>query len=79
MVHAVNCVKLKKEAEGLEQPPFPGELGERIYQNVSKEAWDSWVNFQTRLINEYRLNMAEAESREFVMRAMERFLFDVSE
>lgn len=56
----VNCVKLGVEAPGLEMPPFPGELGEQIFQLVSKEAWDTWVNdWMIKVINEYRLNMAE--------------------
>jgi len=50
----VNCVKLAREAEGLDRPTYPGDLGKRIYQNVSKEAWQSWMGHQTMLINEYR-------------------------
>ena len=56
----VNCVKLGAESPGLERPPFPGELGQQIYEQISQEAWDSWVNdWMIKVINEYRLNMAE--------------------
>ena len=55
MTRMVNCIKLEKEAEGLQMAPYPGELGQRIFENVSKEAWGMWLQHQTMLINEYRL------------------------
>lgn len=75
MGNMVNCVKLKREAEGLTVPPYPGELGKRIYENVSKEAWDMWLAHQTMLINEYRLTLFEPKSREFLEQEMEKFFF----
>ncbi|TAM34343.1 MAG: oxidative damage protection protein [Burkholderiaceae bacterium] len=75
MTHMVNCAKLKCEAEGLEFPPYPGELGVRIWKNISKEAWAQWMDIQTRLINENRLNLADARVRKYLARQMENFLF----
>lgn len=75
MSRTVNCIKLNKEAEGLPALPYPGELGQRIYDNVSKEAWDQWVNHQTMLINEYRLSMLEPSAREFLAQEMEKYFF----
>lgn len=71
----VKCAKLKREAEGLTHPPMPGEIGQNIYEQVSKEAWAMWLKHQTMLINEYRLNMMETKSRNFLLREMENFLF----
>ena len=71
----VHCSKLNKEAEGLAQSPIPGELGQRIYEEISKEAWQLWLNQQTMLINEYRLSMIDPKSRAFLMQEMEKFLF----
>lgn len=75
MVHTVQCVKLGKEAEGLNAPPYPGELGKRIYENVSKEAWQMWLSHQTMLINEYRLTPVEPKARKFLEEEMEKFFF----
>lgn len=75
MTHVVHCVKLNKEAEGLSQPPMPGELGQKIYETISKEAWQMWINHQTMLINEYRLSMIEPKSRVFLLEEMQKFLF----
>jgi len=75
MSRTVNCIMLKKEAEGLDFAPYPGELGQRIYDNVSKEAWQRWVNHQTMLINEYRLTPIEPEARKFLVTEMEKFFF----
>lgn len=75
MSRTVQCVLLKKEAEGLEYLPYPGELGQRIYENVSKEAWQQWVAHQTMLINEYRLTPIEPEARKFLVTEMEKFFF----
>jgi Fe-S cluster biosynthesis and repair protein YggX len=71
----IYCKKLAKEAEGLDFPPYPGELGKKIYESVSKEAWGLWLNHQTMLINEYRLNMLDAEARKFLSQEMQKFLF----
>ena len=75
MARTVNCVKLGKEAEGLDLPPYPGELGKRIYENVSKEAWQAWLRHQTMLVNENRLNLADQRARQYLARQMEQFLF----
>ena len=71
-----NCVKLKREAEGLDFPPYPGELGTKIWQSISKEAWEEWKAIQTRLVNENRLNLADARARKYLKEQMERFLFE---
>jgi len=71
----VKCVKLGREAEGLDYPPWPGELGRRIWENVSKEAWQLWQNHQTMLINEYRLNAMDPKARKFIQEEMEKFFF----
>ena len=75
MSRTVNCVLLKAEAEGLDYAPYPGELGQRIYDNVSKQSWQRWVNHQTMLINEYRLTPIEPEARKFLETEMEKFFF----
>jgi Fe-S cluster biosynthesis and repair protein YggX len=66
---------LDKEAEGLDYLPYPGELGQRIYNNISKEAWQKWLGHQTILINEYRLTPIEPEARKFLENEMEKFFF----
>ncbi|MCA8837847.1 MAG: oxidative damage protection protein [Gammaproteobacteria bacterium] len=71
----VYCVKLKKEAEGLERPPVPGELGQKLWREVSQEAWKGWLGHQTMLINEYRLTPFDPETREFLTKEMEKFFF----
>jgi Fe-S cluster biosynthesis and repair protein YggX len=73
--HQVQCVVLKREAEGLERIPYPGELGRRIYESVSKEAWAQWLKQQTMLINEYRLSPIEPKARKFLEGEMEKFFF----
>ena len=75
MSRTVNCVVLGREAEGLDYSPYPGELGQRIFENVSKEAWQRWLAHQTMLINEYRLTPIEPEARKFLEREMEKFFF----
>ena len=75
MARMINCIKLGKEAEGLDFPPYPGELGKRIYESVSKEAWDGWLKHQTMLINEYRLTPVEPKARKFLEGEMEKFFF----
>ena len=75
MSRMVQCVKLGKEAEGLDMAPYPGELGQRIFENISKEAWRQWMGQQTILINEHRLNVIDPEHRAFIEGEMEKFLF----
>ncbi|HYQ90702.1 MAG TPA: oxidative damage protection protein [Candidatus Competibacteraceae bacterium] len=75
MARMVKCIKLGREAEGLDRPPYPGELGKRIYLNVSKEAWQQWLRHQTMLINEYRLTPIEPQARKFLEEQMEQFFF----
>ena len=75
MSRLVQCVLLKREAQGLDRPPYPGELGRRIYESVSREAWARWLQHQTMLINEYRLTPIEPKARKFLEGEMEKFLF----
>ncbi len=75
MTRMVNCVKLGKQAEGLERATYPGDLGKRIFDNVSKEAWQQWMQQQTMLINEYRLSPIDPKSRTFLEEQMEKFFF----
>ena len=75
MARTVQCVYLKREAEGLDFPVYPGELGKRIYDNVSKEAFEAWKKHQTMLVNENRLNIADARARQYLARQMESFFF----
>ena len=72
----VYCVKLHKEAPGLDEVPFEGHpIGQKIYENVSKEAWRGWVEHMKMLMNEYRLNLATTEAQEFLIRQMEEYFF----
>jgi Fe-S cluster biosynthesis and repair protein YggX len=71
----VQCVLLGREAPGLDRLPYPGELGKRIYENVSKEAWARWVQHQTTLLNEYRLTPIDPKARKFLEGEMEKFFF----
>jgi Fe-S cluster biosynthesis and repair protein YggX len=75
MARTVHCVKLGREAEGLDFPPYPGELGKRIFDNVSKEAWAQWIRLQTMLVNENRLNLADPKARKYLAEQMERHFF----
>ena len=75
MSRKVNCIKLGKEAEGLAALPYPGELGKRIYEEVSQEAWQMWLGHQTMLINEYRLTPIEPKARKFLEEEMEKYFF----
>jgi len=74
MARMVNCIKLGKEAEGLDTLTYPGELGQKIYDGISKEAWQAWVNHQTMLMNEYRLSPINPKDRKFLEEEMEKFL-----
>ena len=76
MARTIQCKHLNKEAEGLDFAPYPGELGKRIYHEISKEAWQLWVQTQTRLVNENRLNLADARARKYLAQQMENFLFN---
>jgi Fe-S cluster biosynthesis and repair protein YggX len=75
MTRMVQCLHLKKEAPGLTYVPYPGELGKRIYDNISAEAFEGWKRHQTMLVNENRLNLADARARQYLARQMEQFLF----
>ena len=75
MSRKVHCVKLNKEADGLNAVTYTGELGKRIYEQVSQEAWQMWLSHQTMLINEYRLTPIEPKAREFLEEEMEKFFF----
>jgi len=75
MARMIQCAYLKREAEGLDFPVYPGELGKRIYDNVSKEAFEAWKKHQTMLVNENRLNLADARARQYLARQMENFFF----
>ncbi|WP_067062617.1 oxidative damage protection protein [Roseateles chitosanitabidus] len=75
MARTIQCVYLKKEAEGMDFPVMPGELGKRIFENVSKEAWAAWMKHQTMLVNENRLNLADQRARQYLMRQLEQFFF----
>ncbi|MHB1246528.1 MAG: oxidative damage protection protein [Sulfuriferula sp.] len=75
MARTVNCIKLGREADGLDFPPMPGALGQRIYENVSKEAWAGWIKQQTMLVNENRLNLADAKARKYLIEQVEKYFF----
>ncbi|WP_144392344.1 oxidative damage protection protein [Pleionea sediminis] len=75
MSRTVFCQKLQKDLPGLNAPTYPGELGQKIYNNVSQEAWQQWLKHQTMLINEKRLNVIEPETRTYLAGEMEKFLF----
>lgn len=71
----VDCVKLKTRGEGLAKAPYPGELGQRIFDHISKDAWQQWIQQQTILLNEYRLTPINPKDRKFLEEQMEKFLF----
>jgi A/G-specific adenine glycosylase len=75
MSRMVHCVKLQREAEGLDRPPYPGDLGKRVFENVSKQAWQDWLRQQTMLINEYRLSPMDPKARSFLEEQMKKFFF----
>jgi Fe-S cluster biosynthesis and repair protein YggX len=75
MVRQVMCVKLKREAEGLDFPPYPVDLGRRVFENVSKEAWKNWLEQQKMLVNENRLNLADKKARDYLAQQMDRHFF----
>lgn len=75
MSRTVDCVIFGPNSEGLERPPYPGELGRRIYESVSKQGWQRWLSHQTMLINEYRLSPVEPKARHFLEKEMEKYFF----
>ncbi len=75
MTRMVQCVKLGRELPGLEKPPFVGELGERIFEHVSQQAWQMWLEYQVLVINHYGLVLADPRHRQFLMEQMEEFFF----
>jgi Fe-S cluster biosynthesis and repair protein YggX len=75
MTRLVNCIKLGQEAEGLARPPYPGDLGQRIFESVSKQAWADWLRHQTMLINENRLSPMDPKARKFLEEQMDRYFF----
>lgn len=75
MTRMVMCVKLGREAEGLDRPTYPGEIGKRIFESVSKEAWQQWLRHQTMLVNENRLNLADSKARKYLVEQMEKHFF----
>ena len=75
MARTVFCIKLQREAEGLDFPPYPGPLGKRLFENVSKEAWRAWLEHQKMLVNENRLNLADAKARKYLEQQMEKHFF----
>ena len=75
MTRTVQCVILKSEAPGLDRPPYPGPLGQRIFESVSREGWSRWVKHQVMLINEYRLTPVDPKARKFLEAEMEKYFF----
>jgi Fe-S cluster biosynthesis and repair protein YggX len=75
MTRLVDCVKLKKSAEGLDKAPYASPLGQKIYDHISKEAWQLWLGHQTMLMNEYRLSSIDPKARQFLLQELEKFLF----
>jgi Fe-S cluster biosynthesis and repair protein YggX len=75
MARTVKCVKLGREAEGMDFAPMPGELGKRLYENVSKEAWQQWIRLQTMLINENRLSLADPRARQYLAEQVQKHFF----
>lgn len=75
MTRMVNCIKLGVESEGLDFPPLPGEFGQKIFESVSKEAWQGWIKQQTMIINENRLNLSEDSARKYLRQQLEYYFF----
>ena len=74
-MNLINCIKLNKQLEGLERAPYPGELGKKILNSVSKEAWQMWLDHQTMLINENNLNLFEESSQKYLKEQMDKYFF----
>lgn len=79
MTRKVFCVKANKEVEGLEKPPYPGEFGQKIYENVGKEAWQEWLEHQKMLVNEYRLNLMDQRARKMLLEQTQKHFFEEGE
>ncbi len=79
MAHKVNCMFLRREAEGLEKPPYPGALGQRIFAHISKEAWQQWLERSVMIINEYQLNSADLANQALIEKHLVGFLFNEGE
>lgn len=75
MTRTVFCLKLKKKSPGMKFAPLPNDLGKKIYENISQEAWDNWIKFQTMLINENRLNLSDPNARKYIAQQMEVYFF----
>ena len=75
MARTIHCIKLQREAEGLDFPPYPGPIGKRLWESVSKEAWKQWLEHQKMLVNENRLNLADARARKYLEEQMQRHFF----
>ena len=75
MARKITCVLLGPDSEGLDRQPYPGELGKRVYESVSKLAWQRWLKHQTMLLNEYRLTPIDPKARKFLVEEMEKFFF----
>ena len=75
MPRMVQCAKLNKEAEGIDRQPYPNDLGKRIFENISKEAWKAWVGHSTMLVNEYRVDVSSKSGTEFLLKQCEAYLF----
>lgn len=75
MTRMIQCIKLQREAEGLDFPPYPGPLGKQLYDSVSKEAWKAWLEHQKMLVNENRLNLSDPRARKYLEEQMQRHFF----
>jgi Fe-S cluster biosynthesis and repair protein YggX len=75
MARMIQCVKLKREAEGLDFPPYPGPIGKKLWESASKEAWKAWLEHQKMLVNENRLNLADLKARKYLEEQMQRHFF----
>jgi len=75
MTRMVQCIKLGREAEALDFQPYPGEVGKRIFENVSKQAWQQWLEHQKMLVNENRLNLADKKARDYLVQQMDNYFF----
>lgn len=75
MTRQIFCIKLQQQSEGMSSPPFPGPLGDQIFDHVSKQAWSMWLSHQTMLINEYRLSLIDPKAREFLQQELQKYFF----
>ena len=78
MTKKIKCIKIQKELDAMDFQPFPGELGKKIYENVSQIAWKEWLEKQKMLVNEYRLNLSDIKAREFLMKETEKYFFQTT-